>query len=160
MTYCEVIDAWQTSSSFREFFSDSIRQCPFEAYFWETPPVTRHTLNRTFEFVLVAGLPLLALTPDPLPFRPLFAARRSETVLTFPNLGGDAVLVVLAPLVDADCHAHLARFLEGAPGAQIDAFWRTTGRALQDQLSDVPVWLSTSGLGVAWLHLRLDSRPK
>ena len=23
-----------------------------------------------------------------------------------------------------------------------------------------PVWLSTSGMGVAWLHFRLDQRPK
>ena len=26
--------------------------------------------------------------------------------------------------------------------------------------NDVPVWTSTSGLGVYWLHVRLDSRPK
>lgn len=25
---------------------------------------------------------------------------------------------------------------------------------------DVPIWLSTSGLGVYWLHVRLDTRPK
>lgn len=24
----------------------------------------------------------------------------------------------------------------------------------------VPLWVSTSGLGVSWLHVRLDSRPK
>jgi hypothetical protein len=23
-----------------------------------------------------------------------------------------------------------------------------------------PIWLSTAGMGVAWLHIRLDERPK
>jgi len=31
---------------------------------------------------------------------------------------------------------------------------------MQKQISDRPTWLSTAGLGVYWLHLRLDSRPK
>lgn len=26
--------------------------------------------------------------------------------------------------------------------------------------TDYPIWLSTSGLGVYWLHMRLDRRPK
>jgi hypothetical protein len=28
------------------------------------------------------------------------------------------------------------------------------------RLSARPVWLSTAGAGVAWLHVRLDDRPK
>ena len=26
--------------------------------------------------------------------------------------------------------------------------------------SDAPAWVSTSGLGVSWLHIRIDTRPK
>jgi hypothetical protein len=28
------------------------------------------------------------------------------------------------------------------------------------RVSTTPVWLSTAGAGVAWLHVRLDDRPK
>ena len=28
------------------------------------------------------------------------------------------------------------------------------------RLGGKPVWLSTAGLGVGWLHVRLDDRPK
>jgi len=28
------------------------------------------------------------------------------------------------------------------------------------RLSDRPLWISTAGMGVNWLHVRLDSRPK
>ena len=32
--------------------------------------------------------------------------------------------------------------------------------ALERRLSRQPLWLSSAGLGIYWLHLRLDSRPK
>jgi hypothetical protein len=31
---------------------------------------------------------------------------------------------------------------------------------MEKRLSASPVWLSTSGLGVYWLHVRLDTHPK
>ena len=31
---------------------------------------------------------------------------------------------------------------------------------MQRRLSAKPVWLSTAGAGVSWLHVRLDDRPK
>jgi hypothetical protein len=31
---------------------------------------------------------------------------------------------------------------------------------MQRRLNNKPVWLSTAGAGVAWLHIRLDDRPK
>ena len=32
--------------------------------------------------------------------------------------------------------------------------------AMLDRIDDRPVWLSTAGMGIAWLHIRLDDRPK
>ena len=40
------------------------------------------------------------------------------------------------------------------------ALWRTVGEAVSERITDRPLWLSTAGGGVAWLHVRLDSRPK
>jgi len=57
-------------------------------------------------------------------------------------------------------YAHLAGFIRAAPVNQIQAFWRVTAAAVMERLGEQPLWLSTSGLGVAWLHARLDSRPK
>ena len=34
------------------------------------------------------------------------------------------------------------------------------GGAVQRRLGTKPVWLSTAGAGVSWLHVRLDDRPK
>lgn len=160
LSFRQTIDLWQTSEEFRKFFTAAIAESSFDAFFWETPPVTTGTADRPFEFVLVASASLSRLTPDPSPFQTHFSSRRSDPVLTFPNLGGDAVLVVPAPLADEQCYTHLARFLRGAPWTQVDAFWRCVGYAMHGRMSGAPTWLSTAGMGVSWLHLRLDSRPK
>ena len=160
LSFREVIDSWQASRAFRQFFSATLAACPFDAFLWETPPVTTDTLDQPFESVLTASVSLACSSPDPTPFRTHFAARPSEPVLTFLNLGGDALLIVPAPVAEVHCYTHLARFLRAAPSEQVDAFWSSVGQALRDRVSRASTWLSTAGMGVSWLHLRLDSRPK
>lgn len=62
-------------------------------------------------------------------------------------------------------YTHLASFLRGAPSEQVHTLWQRVGMELEARLvaqgaRDIPTWTSTSGLGVSWLHVRLDSRPK
>jgi hypothetical protein len=88
-----------------------------------------------------------------------------ELMTTFANLGGDATLVVpcASGEKDADKYGHLGVFSRQAPASQQDEVWKEVGRVLSDyrqRASPRPVWLSTSGLGVPWLHFRFDSRPK
>src|SRR4051794_5345563 len=87
LSFREVIELWNESKEFREYFTALISQSSFDAFFWETPPVTEATLGRPFEFVLVEGASLSRLKADPSPFRSHFSSRQSEEVLTFPNLG-------------------------------------------------------------------------
>ena len=56
--------------------------------------------------------------------------------------------------------SHLAKFVRRATPAQQDALWQAVGEAMATRVGDRPVWLSTAGHGVAWLHVRLDDRPK
>jgi hypothetical protein len=161
LRYSEVIDGWRHDKSFRDRFTRQLADIPIAAYFWETPPVTAAELHRAFEFVCVDGPSLVRLTPDPTPFEAQFIAPSSpESVVTFPNLGGDAVLVAPVPLAAASAYPHLAAFARRAPPSQQHALWRAVAEALEQQLGDEPVWVSTSGLGVSWLHIRLDSSPK
>jgi hypothetical protein len=67
---------------------------------------------------------------------------------------------VPAPRADRAHYGHLAAFVRGAPPDQVDAFWAEVARAARSRVSSEPLWISTAGLGVAWPHLRLDSRPK
>ena len=158
VSYAKTVERWRTDEAFRAFFVKLLAGAPFEAYFWEVPPVTRATAARAFEFVLVNSPALAALAPEP----GAFAAHLepSTTVATFSNLGGDALLVAPTAQGPPAVHAHLAAFVRDAPDEQQHALWQAVGAAVAERLSPAPLWLSTSGLGVAWLHVRLDRRPK
>jgi hypothetical protein len=158
ISYADVVEHWRADEPFRAFFAALLADPPFEAYFWETPPVTQATAARAFEFVLVDSPELAALAPEPEAFAGRFIP--SQAVATFPNLAGDALLVAPAPQGPPAAHAHLAAFARGAPTEQQHALWQAVGAAVARRLSSTPIWLSTSGLGVAWLHVRLDQRPK
>jgi hypothetical protein len=41
-----------------------------------------------------------------------------------------------------------------------DALWIEVAEVHDGAMGEEPRWLSTSGLGVFWLHVRLDQRPK
>jgi hypothetical protein len=83
-----------------------------------------------------------------------------EGIVTFENLGRDAMLVVPCPLVDHKHYAHIGAFIRSAPPLQVHALLRSLGQAVLDRLSARPMWVSTAGMGVYWLHVRLDSIPK
>lgn len=158
ISYADVVEHWQADEPFRAFFAALLADPPFEAYFWETPPATQATAARAFEFVLVDSPELATLAPEPEAFAAHFIP--SQAVATFPNLGGDALLVAPAPHGSPAAYAHLAAFARGAPTDQQHALWQAVGTAAAGRLSSGPIWLSTSGLGVAWLHVRLEERPK
>lgn len=159
LTYSEAIALWQNSSSFRSFFSSLLASTPFPAYFWETPPVTKSTVEREFEFVLANSPQLAKIDPDPSDFEEYFSSANRE-VISFPNLGNDALLVVPLPVAEASAYPHLAAFIREAPESQQHLLWQKIAEELKQKLNNQPIWVSTSGLGVPWLHVRLDSSPK
>ncbi len=162
LTWAEVADGWAEDAQLRDVFSDALRRAPLDAFFWETSAVSRATRDQPFRSVLVHAPVLAGVPPDTRSFAGKLAGARAPEVCTFPNLGGDARLVVPAPADDPASHVHLASFLRRASGAQIHGLWETVGDAVARwwARSPAPVWVSTSGTGVSWLHVRLDSRPK
>jgi hypothetical protein len=158
-SYSTVLRALRVDNSFRSLFNMALAECPYAAFRWETPPVSAHTLSRRFEFVLLNS-PGLVRQPDRAAFGQHFRSAASDGVVVFPNLGGDAVLVVPCPLADDSAYGHLAAFVREAPEPQQHALWKAVATAMADRVSRRVVWLSTAGGGVSWLHVRLDDRPK
>jgi hypothetical protein len=144
--------------AFRAWFRARLAAAPFPAYYWETPAQTSATLNRPWEFALIDAPALRGVPPDPQAFAEHF--RPATRAVSFPNLGGDAWLVAPCPNAGADACAHLADFTRGADEAAQDELWRLVGETVAGRLGTTPRWLSTSGTGVYWLHVRLDSSPK
>ena len=159
LTIAEVLCLWQEDAGFRSCFLGLLADAPFSAFRWETPPVTVATVNRPFEFVLLDS-PDLDREPDPAAFADHFRDATAEGVVSFSNLGKDAILVVPCPLGELAAYGHLAAFVRRGPESQKHALWTRVGQAMEQLLGRQPVWLSTAGAGVSWLHVRLDSRPK
>jgi len=160
LSYANVIKAWVHDSSFTRYFSSILRSSPFDAYFWETPPVNIKSLSRTFEFVEVEGLILKQMPTNHQTFSEHFNTTTNDTVVSFANLGGDAQLVVPCPLSESSEYPHLAEFLRNAPDEQIENLWQKVGLQAENIISDKNIWISTAGAGVAWLHVRFDTYPK
>ena len=157
-TCADILSGWQDDASFRSFFNGLLAECPYSAFRWEMPALTAATLSRPFEFVLL-DTPTLARRPDLNAFAAHFT--NTETgVVTFPNLGKDALMVVPCQVADASVYGHLAAFVRSAPEWQRHALWQAVGAAMARRVGSRPVWLSSAGAGVAWLHVRLDDRPK
>lgn len=158
MRYATALKHWQSKKAFRSFFISLLKQAPFSAYRWETPPATLDTRDQAFEFVIVDD-PALARLPDQRPFARHFTDDDAGIVV-FENIGKDAVLVVASPRGPDSTYGHLAVFTREASESQNHALWQTVGKTMEDRICRQPIWLSTAGAGVSWLHVRLDSRPK
>lgn len=160
LSYRSVISLWQQSEAFRSFYIEFLSSVKYTAYRWETPPLSTETVDQSFEFVIIES-PELDVLADAEAFSDYFSGTQSEEdIVAFPNLGRDAWLVVPCPKTDYEAYSHLAVFSRRAPDYQNHELWQRVGLLVSTQLSRSPKWLNTAGGGVAWLHVRLDSRPK
>lgn len=160
LSFRELFELLRSSEDFADWYSNTLAEFAATAFYWELPPLTDSTIDDEAEFVLIDAPLLARFPPDAAPFASQFDNRPREDVIVFPNLGGDATLVVPSPNGPIDYYPHLATFLRQADKNQIRELWRVLTETVLTHLSETPLWVSTAGGGVAWLHLRLDSRPK
>lgn len=115
LTRRDVCSLWQQDADFRSFFNQVLADSSFTAFRWETPPVSASSAYLPFEFVVLESLEL-SRTADPRQFAEHWKdAAAEQSVVSFPNLGGDAILVVPTPVAAPAVYAHLATFGRAAP---------------------------------------------
>lgn len=146
------------NDEFIRWYNQLLANCSFEAFFWENKPVTEQNLDETYECTLVESGLLSRVSPDTKTFESYF--KNSSDVVQFPNLGGDAHLIVPCPVADEAVYTQIGNFVREAPDCQIQNLWKSVGKEMLNHVQQDPRWLSTSGLGVYWLHIRIDSVPK
>ena len=165
-TVQDLLAALESGGSARDEMSALLRGSRFAAYFFECRPFTSGSYStQPFEFVLVETSFGGGDDVDLEAFKDHFAGcEEGSGAVDFASLGGDAQLISPCPShADKGAYAHLAAFVRRAPALQVDALWRRGALAIRAALGSSrgkPLWLSTSGKGVSYLHLRVDSRPK
>ena len=137
--------------------------------FFETRGTSKSTYGSDpFTFVLIDSPDLHDFGNnggDAYTFEEHFLNANDSTGAIFDNLGKDARLIAPLPPSERTTanYAHLANFVSEAPKQDVMNFLGMMAKEYLNHLKDVSpkrVWLSTSGLGVAWLHFRLDLYPK
>ena len=132
----------------------------YKAVFFETPMVV---LDNRFEFAILdaSGTHLDSRPPS----NDFNSYCIDKMVTTFPTYNKDAQLIVPCEHSDTKCYPHLLRLIGTNASCVLDEqvmdFWKTVGfEALKKTTTSKHLWMSTSGLGVSWLHFRLDTSPK
>jgi len=160
ITYKEFLEEVKNGNGLLDDFINALRS-GWDQYYFESVPVSQSTQNKDYEFVLVKSLSLdRPATPN------TFQSHFTNQCLSvqFLSLGGDTTLISPCPPQSGSLqtYVHLSPFVKNAPVAKVkDALKRVTG-AMQDKLSQTTSnwWFSTAGGAVAWLHIRIDPRPK
>jgi len=137
----------------------------FDAYYFECPPINRATQNRPFEFILKKSNSL-DRPSDKMAFRNHFKDPQCLSV-QFLSTRKDSTLISPCPPTDKTKedtrnYVHLATFMKNGPMNKKKDLLARSARALVDKMDTTiePWWFSTAGNGVAWLHIRIDPRPK
>ncbi|MCB9744359.1 MAG: hypothetical protein H6740_17305 [Alphaproteobacteria bacterium] len=162
LDFGEAMAALRAEREARQALSEALAAAPYAAFFWECAPVTP-AQDQPFKFVLVESSGLASARADSSPFRAhLEGPVGRPAVSVFRNLSRSSLLVAPAEVQPHAAGAHLARFVREAQPGLVDLLWRTLPSAVDQWFNggEPRLWLSTSGLGVYWLHLRLDPRPK
>jgi len=159
LSFRKVLELWEQDAQFRLFYTQILREAPFMGFFWVHPPIIAASLDQIYEFVLVGTEAFKGKTADKTAFSQYFSPNQLTT--SFGNLRNDAQLIVPCPANStSETYIHLAAFIRNAQNSQIHDFWQQVSLSIQQKLSNTLLWVSTSGLGVHWLHVRLDQRPK
>lgn len=159
-SFSEVFSRLADDDDFASWYTSMLAETPFDAFFWEHPALSERNYDDPAEFVVVDSPLLATFHPEPGPFSRQFERHPDADVVRFENLGGDALLIAPCPTDKLAAYVHLAGFLRYGPASQIRSLWRATALTMLNQIGRAPIWLSTCGTGIGWLHVRFDTYPK
>ena len=111
LSFRRFFELLETGTDFADWYTEELAAFETAAFYWELPPLTSRALGQDAEFVLIEAPMVARFPPEQAPFESHFDRAPDEEVIVFPNLGGDAVMVVPCPQGPDEYYPHLAAFL-------------------------------------------------
>ena len=159
LSFKEVFEYWKIDPTFLQFYVNALNAFSLEEFFWEHPAVKTAYLDRPYEVILLKSRSFKNRKVDERSFKEKIEVK--ELVAVFPNLGKNATLIVPTKQHIPIIYKHLGSFLREATTEQIQAVFQALGATILSEIAAGKLlWLNTAGLGVLWVHIRLDTRPK
>ncbi len=143
-------------SLFRELWNQILAEIPFD-FQWKPVPI-HPKFAKTYPFFAVL-VPSQFPSSNPSAYRKyLNQLSHEELITTFPNLSGDALLLIPK---DTGDYGHIADFCRNADNKLIQTLWKEVGKLTYQAIIDEQImWCNTHGHGVPWMHIRLDQTLK
>jgi len=159
LNFKEVFELWSTNSEFVEFYKNKLIQFDYQAFYWEHPALTEEFLERRYECILQRSKKLENLPVNENAFKNFIY--KQEQVVDIMNLGKNARLVIPTKKTDKEIYNHFGKFIRQASREQIIEVFRRLGEKITEEIEKQElIWLNTAGLGVIWVHIRMDTKPK
>lgn len=133
-------------------------------FFYQTS-VINSNLSNEYKEKFIESNRLQQIEQDFDQFAEHFIKPKNKYVTSFTNLSGSSVLVVPIPQKtktnSVRNYTTLKDFIDNAPKKQQKAFWLHVAECVVELLKIVDnIYINTHGLGVYYLHVRLDTKPK
>ena len=129
-----------------------------KSFFWETKPITN--LNDDYKEIFIENSILSKLKQNYSSFEEHIKKSKNKYVTSFYNLSKTSLLIIPIPKINKN-FATLKDFTDNASITQKKEFWKYVSKKIKEFSSkNDKIYVSTHGLGVSYLHIRLDTIPK
>lgn len=157
MLWSEVLNNWENGIPFS--YPEKLQQK--KKFFWNISPLTKDRdttyIEKFKESIELPDFQSKTAFKDKLNDA---EKKQIKYAIAFPNLSGDTILVLPIPR-KGKSYATLKDFVDNAPMKQQQEFWKLVAEEAKKQVKKLgKIWISTHGLGVSYLHVRISSKPK
>lgn len=168
LTYLELMKLSRTLQiKFYKLIQRVLHNSPYSQYLLEFAPVSWNTISTTIlEFVLIPTRGLFQ-TSNINTYKEygIDTINRSKDIIHFPNLSKDTLLICPCynRKYNINSYSHIGSFFQSNNTKQqlnlLKYMFTVYAYILQYRPNKI-YYMSTHGKGVAWLHIRIDSKPK
>jgi hypothetical protein len=128
-------------------------------FFYETSPITKD-MKEKYQALFIECDSLEQIDEDYSSFNQHIEKAEDQNVTSFYNLSKSAYLIIPIPRKNKQ-FTTIKDFIDNASERQQKNFWKEVAKSIVMMLEKHDkVWVSTHGLGVPYLHIRIDTNPK